>query len=123
VPEPADVVDAQLVAYNARDLERFLGCYSTKAVITNSAGDVLAKGHKGIRAMYGPLFDQCPDLSANVMSRITNGNFVVDHEKVTGFMGPVDLRRVNQPGYPTSLEAIAVYEVTDGEISRVALYS
>jgi hypothetical protein len=38
---------------------------------------------------------------------------VADHEEIEGF---------NMPGSPTSIQAVAVYQVTDGKISRVALY-
>jgi hypothetical protein len=41
------------------------------------------------------------------------GNFVADHDELEGFV---------MPGLPTSVQAVAVYQVVDGKISRVALY-
>jgi uncharacterized protein (TIGR02246 family) len=111
--EVTDVVDAQVDAYFARDLERFLACYAPDVVIANAAGEVLAEGHDGVREMYGGLFENSPKLAGRIANRIVVGDFVADHEEIEGF---------NLPGMPTSVQAIAVYRVTEQKISRVALY-
>ena len=113
MPSVSEVVDAQLDAYNDHDLERFVACYASDAVITNAVGDVLAQGHDDIRGMYDGLFANSPELHATIQNRIVVGNFVSDHEAVAGF---------NLPGSPTSFEAIAAYQLGDGKISRVTLY-
>lgn len=111
--QATDVVDAQLDAYFARDLESFAACYAPDALITSATGEVLAEGYEGIRQMYGGLFENSPQLRGRIVNRIAVGDFVVDHEEIEGF---------NLPGSPTSFEAIAAYQVVDGKISRVALY-
>jgi uncharacterized protein (TIGR02246 family) len=108
-----DVVDSQLDAYAARDLERFVACYAPGVVITDAAGQVVAEGHDAMRTMYRELFDNSPELAARVANRIVVGNFVADHEEIEGF---------NMPGSPTSIQAIAIYQVADGKIGRLALY-
>jgi uncharacterized protein (TIGR02246 family) len=112
--EVTDVVDAQVDAYFSRDLERFVACYAPDVVITNAAGQVRAEGHDALRQMYGPLFQNSPRLSGRIANRIVVGNFVADHEEIDGFKGP---------GRPNSVQAIAVYQVIAGKITRVALYS
>jgi hypothetical protein len=82
-------------------------------VITNAACEVLAEGHDGVGQMYGGLFENSPQLAGRIANRIVIGNYVADHEEIEGF---------NLPGMPSSIQAIAVYQVTDGKISRVALY-
>ena len=105
-------VDAQLGAYNARDLESLVACYTSYVVIANTSGDVLAKGHDDLREMYRGLIENSPQLCATIHNRIAVGNYVADHEAVEGF---------NLPGSPTSFQAIATYNVIEGKISRVAL--
>lgn len=111
--EVTDVIDAQVDAYFARDLERFVACYATEIVIVNAVGEVLAQGHDGVRQMYGELFENSPQLAGQIVRRIVVGSYVADHEQIDGF---------NVPGSPTSIQAIAVYHVVNKKISRVALY-
>ena len=111
--EVTDIVDVQLAAYNARDLEGFVDCYAADVVIVNSSGDVLTTGHDGLREMYRGLFENSPQLHATIHNRIVVGSYVADLEEVNGF---------NLPGSPTSFQAIATYVVVDGKISRVALF-
>lgn len=108
-----DVVDAQVDAYFGRDLARFVACYAPDAVITDAAGEILAEGHDGLRAMYGGLFENSPHLAGRIVNRVVVGSFVADHEEIDGF---------NLPEMPSSVEAIAVYQVTEGKINRVGLY-
>lgn len=82
-------------------------------MITNASGVVLAEGHDSIREMHGGLFKNSPQLAGRIANRTVVGSFVADHEEVEGF---------NMPGSPSSIQAIAVYQVSDGRISRAALY-
>jgi hypothetical protein len=110
---PREVVDHQLAAYNRRDLEGFVGCYAAEAQIVQPDGQLLASGHDEIRARYGELFDQSPDLHAESRNRIEVGSAVVDEEFVTGFV---------LPGMPSEIHVAAVYRVADGLIQGSHLF-
>lgn len=69
-----DVIDAQIDAYFARDLERFVACYAPDVVITNAAGEVLAEGHDAVRQTYGGLFENSPQLGGRIANRIVVGD-------------------------------------------------
>jgi uncharacterized protein (TIGR02246 family) len=107
-----DVVAAQVEAYNARDLERFLACYAPDVVVEDGTGQVLMRGHEAMRGMYGQLFAASPELHCDIRQRIRVGAYVVDEEAVTGF---------HLDGFPTELNAAAVYRVEDGRIAHVRL--
>lgn len=68
-----DPVQAQLDAFNARDLDRFLACYHPDVVVEDGAGEVLMRGHEGMRGMYAPLFAHSPSLHCEVVHRINLG--------------------------------------------------
>jgi len=51
-----DPVEEQVEAYNAHDLERFIGCYSPDVVIEDGIGNRLLQGRDAMREMYGLLF-------------------------------------------------------------------
>lgn len=108
----ADVVTAQLDAYNARDLERFLDCYASEAVIEDGTGNVMMRGRDAMRALYGQLFAQSPHLHCEIRQRILVGQYIVDEEAITGF---------HLDGFPTELHAAAVYRVEGRRIAHVRL--
>jgi uncharacterized protein (TIGR02246 family) len=68
--EVSDLIDKQVAAYNARDLEGFLDCYANDARIIDGAGSAMAEEHTGMRQMYAPLFESSPSLHAEIANRI-----------------------------------------------------
>jgi hypothetical protein len=107
-----DAIQAQLDAFNQRHLDGFLAAYADDAVIEDGSGQVIMAGHAGMRAMYGPLFTQSPNLHAEVVTRIEVGDYIIDEERTTGF---------NFPGFPTEFRAAVLYHLLDGRITRVRL--
>lgn len=105
---PEAVVQAQLEAYNARDLDAFLATYAENAELFEHPSKLLASGMAQLRERYAARFAD-PTLHAVVLKRIVLGNFVIDHERV---------RRMFPEG-PGTLEAVATYEVQGGRITRV----
>jgi hypothetical protein len=107
---PQDVVQRQLNAYNARDLEAFLATYSPTVEIRAIDGSLELKGLTALRKRYGRLFSANPRLHAEVARRMVLGHRIVDEERVTG-------------ATPTPLHAARVYEVKGNRISKVWLVS
>ena len=104
--DAAKVVQEQLEAYNARDLERFAATYSdTIRIFRMPAEEPAIAGKAQLADTYRARFSS-PDLHADIVNRIVIGNKVIDHERVVGIK-------------ETPIEAVAVYEVTGGLISSV----
>jgi hypothetical protein len=103
----ADVVDRQVEAYNAADLEGFLACYAPEVVIRSGEGEVLNDGLDAMRATYADWFGSLPGLHADILSRMELGEWVVDEEHVTA--ESLDLR------------ALVAYRVRDGLIDHVVI--
>lgn len=104
---PEAIVDAQLAAYNHRDLEGFLSFYAEDAVLANHPNQVTQTGKAEMRARYQLRFSN-PKVHAEIIKRVTFGRFVIDHERVAA-----------APPAEGTLEAVAVYEIKDGKIVRV----
>ncbi len=101
-----DPVERQLEAYNARDLDAFLACYSDDCVAEDGAGVRLMSGKAEMRARYAALFAASPNLHANIVHRTRIGSYVLDVEEITGRVP--DLRR-----------AVAIYRLDAGLIAHV----
>jgi putative hydrolase of HD superfamily len=109
---PLAVVQAQLDAYNAKDLDALMLTYAPDAQQFALHGDLLAQGHAQIRPRYEQRFAE-PDLQARLLSRTVLGNFVTDLEIVTR----------NFPEGKGTVEMLCVYEVVDGRIVRASFAS
>ena len=101
-----DVIQEQLEAYNARDLERFVACYAEDVVAEDGAGNVTRTGRDDLRRHYGPMFQAHPDLHCRIANRIRVGNYVIDEELITG-RGPEEIH------------AVAIYTVEGHQIAHV----
>ncbi len=107
-PNPEYVVEKQVQAYNARDIDLFLSYYAEDAVIIrHPEGEVVARGLDAMEETYAGMFEKSPDLHCRILQRIVTGSMVVDRELVTGIAERPDIR------------AVAAYTVEDGLISRV----
>lgn len=106
-PSPQAVVQRQLDAYNARDLEALLATYAPDAEQYALHGALLAKGHDAMRQRFAERFRE-PDLYARLLSRTLIGDVVVDHEIITR----------NFPEGPGTVEMLCLYEVQDGLIRK-----
>ncbi len=110
MPTPEAPVQRQLDAYNAHDLDRFLAEYAEDVqVFRPPAREPMLVGRQAMREHYGRNRFTLPDLHARLVNRIVSGNFVVDHEDITGLP-------------QGRLSAVAVCEVVDGRIRTVWFY-
>lgn len=109
IASPLAVVQAQLDAYNNKDLDALMRTYAPDAQQFALHGALLAEGHAQIRPRYEQRFQE-PDLHAQLLSRTVLGNFVTDLEIVTR----------NFPEGLGSVEILCVYEVVDGRIARAS---
>src|SRR5579871_2727421 len=107
-----DPVEAQVAAFNARDLEGFVACYAPDVLIEDGDGNVMAEGHEGMRALWGPLFAQSPKLHAEIVQRMRVGEYVIDEEHGSG---------IQLEGFPNELHSAAIYRLKDGLIVHARL--
>lgn len=101
-----DIVQRQLDAYNAQDLDAFCACFSANCILAELNGAVTQQGAAAIRQRYETLFSTYPENRAALVNRVVVGNVVVDHEDIA--RSPTE--RMN---------AAAIYTVKDGLIARV----
>ncbi|MBQ0937369.1 nuclear transport factor 2 family protein [Ideonella paludis] len=106
---PAAVVQRQLDAYNAKDLDAWLATYAPEARQYEHPATLLAMGRDEIRARTEPRFAE-PNLHAKLLQRSVAANVVIDHEVVTRTF----------PEGPGSIELVCIYVVEDGLIQTAS---
>lgn len=106
---PVDVVETQLTAYNACNLDAFAATYADNVHITDDGGKLICDGVKQLREVYGPLFAANPNQAAIIENRIAAGPYVIDAETV---IGRADGK---------TRHAVAIYKVEGSKIVSVVL--
>jgi hypothetical protein len=99
------LVQEQVEAYNRHDLDGFLNCYSPDIKLYDFPDKLVGSGLAGMRATYGRLFRETPDLKVAITERIAQGDTVIDHESGSG--------------NGRKFSAIAIYRVKNGKIVGV----
>jgi hypothetical protein len=108
--DPEAVVQRQLDAYNARDIDALMATYADDVQVFEHPATLLASGARALRERQVVRLQE-PNLHAHLVNRMVSGNLVIDHEHVTRTF----------PEGTGQLEMIAMYEVQDGKISRAWL--
>jgi hypothetical protein len=105
--DPAAVVQRQLEAFNARNLDALLVTYADDAQMFEHPSKLLASGTAELRERFAVRFRE-PNLHASLLSRVVMGHIVIDHEEVRRFL----------PEGPATIRLIMMYEVQNGKIAK-----
>lgn len=105
---PIELVEGQLKAYNAHDLETFCTYFSDDVeVYDGRTQEQLFKGMEAFKTRYQKTLSN-PDLHCHLLKRIEQDDIIIDHEEVSGWG---DLKY-----------AIAIYQIADGRIQKVTFF-
>lgn len=104
---PETVVQRQLDAYNARDLDALMATYAEDAQQFEHPAKLLASGAAQIRERSALRFRE-PNLHAKLIKRMVMGQIVIDQEVVTRTF----------PEGPGTIELVAIYEVQQDRIAK-----
>jgi hypothetical protein len=107
--DPVQVVQEFIDAFNARDVDRVVGCFSADAVMQDDSGAVFARGEEAIRAHFGGFLPQSPNLHSEILAHIHVGPWVVQGEHVTGLVLREPIPEFSIP---------SAYRVEDGKIVK-----
>ena len=103
------LVQAQLDAYNRRDLKNFCECYHPEVIVKLlMENTTLIQGMRDFIDSYENLFQLHPEQLCQLKSRIITADSIIDEEFITG--------RAN---HPDGLHAVAIYGFRDDLIDRV----
>jgi imidazolonepropionase-like amidohydrolase len=100
------LVQKQINAYNARNVEAFLEPYADDAEIYTFPDKPEGKGKEAMRKLYAAIFAKAPNLHCEIIGRIIQGNTVIDQESISG-LGK------------TKMTGTVIYQFENNKIKRV----
>ena len=103
---PEAVVQRQLEAYNACDIDALIAIYTADAQMFEHPAKLIASGSSALRECFLTRFTE-PNLYAQLLKRVVMER-VIDHERVTRTF----------PDGPGSVELVMIYEVQNEKIAR-----
>lgn len=103
---PVEVVQKQLDHYNQQNLKGFAAMFAEDVLLYQNLGDSIPTltGRVALEKRYGEIFSRYPLNYSTLLGRMVQGNFVIDHEWITG--------------REKEMRIMAIYEVVDGLIKR-----
>jgi hypothetical protein len=76
---PEQIVQLQLEAYNAGDIDKFMSVFSDDIELwTLGEAQPWAKGKDAVTSVYAKLFQNSPELHSEIITRTVIGNKVID---------------------------------------------
>ena len=101
------VVQRQLDAFNARDIDALLAVYADDTQLFEHPAKLVARGSAELRQRFTLRFQET-NLHAALLKRIVAGSMVVDHEKVIRTF----------PEGAGEIELVMIYEVKEDRIAK-----
>ena len=105
------VVQVQVDAYNAGDIDAFAATYHDNLSLFIFPNECFCQGKEQLREQYSKRFTDRPNAKAAIASRVVMGQFVIDDEIVTGIPDAHTLEL-------GTMRALAMYEVEENLISK-----
>lgn len=106
-----EIIDIQMLAFNNRDIKSMMSLYTEDTKIYNFPENTVAiKDKKECEEMFTKLFEQSPNLNAEIIKTIFFDNKAILHEYVYGRNGSDEKK-----------EQVVIFEIKDQKISRMDL--
>ena len=108
-----EVIHNQVKAYNSRNLEEFLSYFANDIEIKREGlAQPLIQGWQQLATEYKKMFEASPQLYAEILEEVVDGNTITHIERVMGRMGS-----------DKAITVTAKYTVEDDLIKKVYFYN
>ena len=103
-----DISDKQLDAYNKKNLQAFMNCYSNDVkVFMLQSGQMITDGKDQLHSIMKDSFEKDKASKTTVMSKLVQGNLIINQEEITGHeQGKI-------------IRTISIYEVNNDLIQKL----
>ena len=99
-----DMIMKAVRAYNAKDLDSYIACFSPDVEVYNASGVLMFKGTDKLKEHLEAFFHENPSAKREIIERVVSGNKIVEREQLVGVKGA------------TEQSVTSIYELDNGLI-------
>ena len=85
-----DMIVKAVRAYNAKDLDNYIACFSPEVEVYNASGVLMFKGADKLREHFEAFFQANPHAKRKIIDRVVTGNKIVEREQLVGLKGAAE---------------------------------
>jgi hypothetical protein len=82
-----DMIVKAVRAYNAKDLDGYIACFSPDVEVFNASGVLMFKGADKLKDYLETFFLNNPNAKRKILDRVVSGNKIVEREQLVGLKG------------------------------------
>ena len=108
---PETIVQANIDAYNAHDLDAYIATFTPSATFGQLGGRILLDSRDAMAGFYKQFFEARPTVHCKIKQRSVLGPFVIDLQEIADEA----ISAQEQP----AMQAMIISEIREGRISKV----
>ncbi|MBD0259526.1 MAG: nuclear transport factor 2 family protein [Cytophagales bacterium] len=85
-----DMIVKAVRAYNAKDLDSYIACFSPDVEVYNASGVLMFKGADKLKEHFEAFFHANPNVKRKIIDRVVTGNKIVEREQLVGLKGAAE---------------------------------
>ena len=85
-----DMIMKAVRAYNAKDLDSYIACFSPNVEVYNASGVLMFRGSDKLKERLEAFFHENPGAMRKVIDRVVSGNKIVEREQLVGLKGAAE---------------------------------
>jgi hypothetical protein len=85
-----DMIVKAVRAYNAKDLDTYIACFSPDVEVFNASGVLMFKGADKLKEHFETFFHDNPGAKRRIIDRVVTGNKIVEREQLVGLKGAAE---------------------------------
>jgi len=82
-----DMIVKAVRAYNEKDLDAYVACFSPDVEVFNASGVLMFKGADKLKDHFETFFQNNPKVKRRIIDRVVTGNKIMEREELVGLTG------------------------------------
>ncbi len=82
-----DMIAKAVQAYNDKDVDAYIACFSPEVAVYNASGVLMFKGREKLKETFEAFLAANPSAKRKIIDRVNSGNRIMEREQLLGVKG------------------------------------